>query len=43
MAHGTRVHRRGVYRQSPARGGWNRVTRAQVRRALAALAALYRR
>ena len=43
MAHGTRIHRRGAYRPRPARPAWNRVTRAQVRRALAALGALYRR
>lgn len=43
MAHGTRLYRRGVYRQVPGRGAWRRVSRAQVRRTLAALEALYRR
>ena len=43
MARGTRLHRRGVYRPGPARTAWHRVSRAQVRRALAALEALYRR
>lgn len=43
MAHQTRIHRRGVYRQLPARAAWRRIGRTQVRRTLAALEALYRR
>ncbi len=43
MAHHTRLHRRQGYRRPPARYAWRVVNRAQVRKALQALAALYRR
>ena len=43
MAHGTRLHRRGIYRPRRARPALHRVDREQLRRALAALEALYRR
>lgn len=43
MAHGTRLHRRGAYRPLPARAAFARIRRGQLRRALAALEALYRR
>jgi hypothetical protein len=39
MAHQTRLYRRQVYRKQ----NWRRVRRPQVRRALQALEALYRR
>jgi len=43
MAHQTRSYRREVYRPSAPRYAWARVRRGQVRRALQALEALYRR
>jgi hypothetical protein len=43
MARQTRMHRRGAYRPLPVRAAWNRVSRAQLRRTLAALGALSRR
>lgn len=43
MAHQTRVHRRRVYRVAPGRYAWRVLRRSQVRLALQALEALYRR
>jgi hypothetical protein len=43
MAHQTRFYRREVFRPAPPRFAWARVRRGQVRRALRALEALYRR
>jgi hypothetical protein len=43
MAHGTRLHRRNIYRLRRTRPALHRVGRGALRRALAALEALYRR
>jgi hypothetical protein len=43
MAHQTRFYRREVYRPVSPRTAWAKVRRGQVRRALRALEALYRR
>lgn len=43
MAHSTRVHQRPIYRVSPGRYAWRVLRRSQVRLALRALEALYRR
>ena len=43
MAHQTRIHRRQVYRVAPGRYAWHHLRKAQVRIALRALEALYRR
>jgi hypothetical protein len=43
MAHSTRLYRRQVYRSPRERYAWRTVRPSQVRRALQALAALYRR